>query len=31
VQLSIFKEKLALGHQDDGQHEDPGQALLNCL
>jgi hypothetical protein len=27
VQLSIFKVKLGPGHQDDGQHDDPGQAL----
>ncbi len=30
VQLSIFEEKLGPGHQDDGQHEDPGQDLTQA-
>jgi hypothetical protein len=30
VQLSIFEEKLGPDHQDDGQQEDPGQALTQA-
>ncbi len=29
VQPSIFKDKVGPCHQDDGQHDDPGQALTS--
>ncbi len=30
MQLSIFEDKSASDHQDDGQHDDPGQALTQA-
>ncbi len=30
MQLSVFEDKLGPGHPDDGQHEDPGQALTQA-
>ncbi len=30
MQLPIFEDKSGPGHQDDGQHEDPGQALTQA-
>jgi hypothetical protein len=30
MQLSIFEDKLSPGHQDEGKHEDPSQALTQA-
>jgi hypothetical protein len=31
MQTSIFLDKLGQSHQDDWQHEDPGQAIKQVL